>query len=58
MLFALNVLRFCAAALDKLNNSAPTVQRWRKTAVIGSVRQVKRNETTGKEIKGTAKARV
>jgi len=30
-----NVLRLCAAALDKLNNSAPTVQRWRKTAVSG-----------------------
>ena len=32
---AANVLRLCAAALDKLNNSAPNVQRWRKTAVIG-----------------------
>src|SRR5699024_7075064 len=31
-----NGLRLCAAALDKLNNSALTVQRWRKTAVIGS----------------------
>ena len=30
-----NGLRLCAAALEKLNNSASTVQRWRKTAVIG-----------------------
>lgn len=37
-----NGLRLCAAALDNLNNSASTVQRWRRTAVIGSVRQLKR----------------
>ena len=28
-------MRLCAAALDKINNNASTVQWWRKTAVIG-----------------------